>query len=423
MFEREEKELVQSRNEIEKIMISEELADQAILKGIQKAKAMQLKKNKTRPFSLLLSASLIFLSFFLTIHTSESAAKFFANIPGLEQVISKIRNDTGLLAAAENNYIQKVGMTKEHTSGSVTIDSIIHDEKSLIVFFTGENSDTVLSISLLDDQQQPLDAEYKFEQTEALDISDTLESRTLTLTDPQDTMPDEINIRVEVNTDKIEYLTFPVTLDKEKAAKKKEFELNETVTVAGQQLTFTSIEIYPTMTAVHVKYPEENSMEIFGFNDLQLSDEHGNVWSQYPSEPAANTRTKNEEVVILESSYFTESEKLYLQFTSLRALDKKETSVVIDADKEQFIKTPSDGLLSDVYIIKDDLYIRLDTNSFENLIFPLEEMKGSKGGGYGIAKDADHMRYSLPYNGSQLIHLNLVDYPAEIERKTKIEIK
>lgn len=134
-FTKEEEELEKSKSAYSQITIADKKSDLAILEGIRRANALKVKKKRLLPIKILLAASILMLVFITSVRISDTVAAYASNIPGLEKAVELIRNDKGLLAAAENEHIQKVNFSDEHEGFKVTVDSVIHDESNLIVFF------------------------------------------------------------------------------------------------------------------------------------------------------------------------------------------------------------------------------------------------------------------------------------------------
>src|SRR5699024_5283218 len=135
-----------------------------------------------------------------------------------------------------------------------------------------------------------------------------------------------------------------IKIDHENLANHKEVSpINETVSLEGQKITFKEIIVYPTKIAIHVKYDEQNSKELFAFDDLAIVNEKGEEWASING-ISGQEYIKNEEFIFLQSNFFEQPEELYLQFSSIRALDKDQLDVIVDVEQERLLKSPDDQI-------------------------------------------------------------------------------
>jgi hypothetical protein len=436
MFEREENELAESKKNIKHLSIPDELSDQAIMKGIQQARAVKEKKRRRLPIKSMAAACILGISLITSVNVSEPVANYIANIPGMGKVIDFVRYDKGLKAAAENDYIQKVEGSAEHSGIKLTLDSIIHDEKALIMYYhfqTEDKEDYILPAEhqLKDGEGNVLPyrvyGQYWTEDASLLELRVSLKEG--------EKLPEDLMLSTKFGNDR-ELLDgdweIPFTLDKEKFAHKQVHELDKKVEVGGQEITFKDVTIYPSQTAVHVSYNPSNSKKIFGFDDLQLVDEKGEIWNA--SKEETTEISENESIIYLESSYFSNPKELSLRFSSIRALDKDELWVEIDPEKEEILKAPKDGKISQMYKRKEELVVKLETapNQFNSLIFKSGidangKDLGIDGFGYGNSPSGNYTKHSVPYpfKGAAKgpIKLKLVDYPSYIKAKVDIKVK
>ncbi|QED46641.1 DUF4179 domain-containing protein [Cytobacillus dafuensis] len=441
-FEKEEKELEKSRNTLQDLSISDDIANQAILEGMKRAKAMKMRKKKFLPIKVFLAASLFIISLITSVKVSDTMADYISNVPGIEKIVEFIRQDKGLLAAAENNYFQKIGTTVENGEVKVTIDSIVRDEKELLIFFNYRAKGVVdqifpEEISLLDGNRNILPYRAYYSNLNPNGEKKYVNKATarVPLADG-DILPEELilSFAFSVNDKMLnQNIDIPLTLDEDKFAAKKVINMNKSIKVEGQEITIKKVTIYPTQTAIDIMLNPENSKKIFGFNDIHLEDETGEKWEEI--EPNDFISYENEMVIYLQSNYFSDPKELYLAFSSIRAVDKDELWVEIDPHKKKIIKAPKDGKISSVYKRWEELAITLETNPnfFDKQIFTYaEDLNGNiigkgKSFGGGGSPNNNYVTYYVPYPTKEAvagpIKLKLLDYPATINKKIKLKIK
>jgi hypothetical protein len=421
MFEKEEKELERLNTYFKDLSIPDDFGDQAIMKGIRKAS--KLKKRNRQINKMALLASILLFSFITSVKVSETMAAYVVNVPGMEKVVSLIRNDKGLLSAAENDYIQKVGVTDSHDGLKVSLDSVIHDERNLIVFYKYEATDESVDIFPKEIQLRNSSGEELPFHIEQGTIWTGNKGSLLEVRFPlssEISLPENLNLSFKFRLGSGESLekewNLPFTLDKDKFAEKKIANLDKKVMVEDQEITIKKITMYPSQSEVHVNYNADNSKRIFGFNDLQLVDENGEVWNS--TGVKTERISESESIFYLESNYFKKPKELYLTFNSIRALSKDELWVEIDPENEKIVKAPKDGKISKVEKQKDELLIKLETRPylFKEDLFLLPN-------GAGYYSGDNYIMYSLPYSSAKPIKLELLDYPASINSQKEVRIK
>ncbi|WP_313802578.1 DUF4179 domain-containing protein [Cytobacillus sp.] len=433
-FTKEEEELEKSKNAYSQITIADKKTDQAILEGIRRANALKIKKKRLLPIKILLAASILMLVFITSVRISDTVAAYASNVPGLEKIVELIQYDKGLLAAAENDYIQKVNLSDEHEGFKVTVDSVIHDESNLIIFFKYASKEEKMGfseISLLDQDGKPL----PFKRNKwSFAESDPLSEVRFSLAEGN-ILPENLIISFEIglSTGKVfeEKWNIPITLNKEKLSPKKEYMLNKKVEIENQKITFKKVVSYPTHTAVHVEYDPENSKKIFGIHGLRVEDEKGESWNTNTVQDTLIS--ENERIIYLESFFFAGSKKLYLHFDSIRALEKDELWVEIDPESNQILKAPKDGKLTKAEQRKNELAIQLEADRkfidhqiFFDYAIDSDGNKIIEEGTFGASTDGRFIRYFVPFPTNKKISgpikLELLDYPAVIKQDIKIKI-
>lgn len=107
-------------------------AFQAVQSGIRQA--ARKRKSRLRWYMSSISAAALILLFTGCIRVSPAFASFVEQLPGMEGVVSMIRQDKGLMMAIDQSLLQKVGVTDEHDGASVTVEGIITDESRMVIF-------------------------------------------------------------------------------------------------------------------------------------------------------------------------------------------------------------------------------------------------------------------------------------------------
>ncbi|MCU9615038.1 DUF4179 domain-containing protein [Caldibacillus lycopersici] len=445
MGNKEEEQLTEAKNKFAEIPIPETI-DNYIYAGIQKATNYRRKGRRTF-YSAIAVAALLFFSV-ISIRISPVFASIVRQIPGFERLVSVIQGDKGLESAVANDYVQVVGKSQTKQGITFTVDEIIVDEQRLFIFYsitTEENYDSIIASKVEITNQDGEDIVGTLANGAHIDVvaGETVKGKMdVGFLDGVD-IPDELNLNLSFQANEIdnkETWNIHFLVDKEKfSANKETFPLNKTVTVEGQKLTFQEVTIYPTRIAIHVKYDEANTKELFSFDDLVILNEDGEEWASVKNGVSGTTINANEEMLYLESNYFEKPEELYLQFSSIRALDKDQMEVVVDLTKEQLIKKPEE-LLSLSKVVKEKDIVRLtfsikQTNAFDtNQFYEIFNNRyfDHDGNEYSLGGSSSYRSSELGFmteisvknvvNASPL-YLEISDFPSRIEQKTTIKIK
>ncbi len=447
-FNKEEQELEKSKLNYQQLSISDDLANQAILEGMNRAKNRKAKKRKYSSLSFFLAASILIAGFISSIKISDTMADYMSNVPGIETIVKFIRHDKGLLAAAENNFFQKIEASDEVDGLKVTIDSIIHDERNLIVLFHYEAINNnqeffPIEINLLTADREILPSRSAFTSFDR--DGDSFRVAKFPLNE-NDVLPEKLIASFEFSEfdesnefivgdkkfDRNHEIAF--SINKDNFAKKEVYQLNQTISVEGQKITIQEVTLYPSQADVKLIYDENNSKRIFGIDDFELIDEAGRVWRPY-ADQTFNLDNEEGRIIHLESPYFSNPEELSLRFSSIRALDKDEIWVEIDPIQQKILKAPKDGRITELFFRKEEIGIILTANYafLQNQIFMYaEDADGNIIGdgqslGAGGSPSDNYVNYFVPYPSDEVIkgpiRLKLLDYPATINKEIKLKIK
>ncbi|MFD1738745.1 DUF4179 domain-containing protein [Bacillus salitolerans] len=432
MFEKEETQLNKIKDHYDDLDIPSTI-DDYILAGIHKGKSIRKRVTSWRLVSLI--ASILLIGSFSMIQVSPIFAGYLSNIPGFEKVIEAIRFDKGLLSAVEHDFLQPINISDEHDGMKVTVDSIIVDEEKLVLFYTLESDR---------DREHVMLSQIQFkdkEKNQELGVSHSIESISVKANEPASGTIDfyqiegwptsvEISLKVDKNSESV--YVFPFSIDKEKfEGLKEEYILNKTVTIENQEITFEKVIIHPTRIAVHLSFNPNNDKEIFNFEDLRIVDGKGESWgsangivASYPSE--------HEWIVYLQSNYFSNPDELYLEFSSVRALDKDEIEVVVDTEQEKILKSPADGRILDVQLNDDMLSFTLKVDPFtEGEGYTYNLFKSEFVDATGATFSASGSFASKQKSGIHLdsldfqspITLTIGNYPSRLKEHIRFQIK
>src|SRR5699024_7128399 len=211
---------------------------------------------------------------------------------------------------------------------TLTVDEIIADEAKMIVFYTLEtdkdyNYIMFSDLEFTDEAGEDISMAYGYgNHSEEIEKGKAVSGKIDIEFGHLEKLPKQINMSANIDVGNSTFLgenkTWDInfTIDHEKFANHKEvFPINETVIVEGQKITFKEIIVYPTRIAVQAKYDEQNSMELFAFDDLAIVNENGDEWASINNSFTAQEYIENEEILFLQSNFFEQPKELYLHFS------------------------------------------------------------------------------------------------------------
>jgi hypothetical protein len=443
VFDEEEKKLAKWKETIEKTDVPQDELELAIKQGFQRAKSVP--KVKKRPYVKrgvwsAIVAAILLITVVTSIRVIPAFANAVASIPGMEKVVALIKDNKGLQAAIDNEYYQEINVSNESSGVKITLDGAIADEMNMVLFYTIEfkqnhKSDFFNGVRINGENGEDLkwggisnkyadDYHTNKKSTNSLEID---------FQEPLGTNNVVLEFDIIEGSGETETIKLPFTVDLSEMQSKK-YELNEEIIIDGQSIMIKDVTISPVRTSIKVIYDTANTMEIFGFEDLEIVDEKGKIWSSIVTgTTASSTEAKpNEVIYYLQSNYFEKPKNLYLKFHKLMAMDKNEAYVLIDTNNKQIIKQPKDVRFSNLTIVGD--YLSADfrgeqnffhsplSSSFSDLnknTFRLLSWSGSPNGEIEstLGMDMPMEDYKSP------VRFQINGYPSYIEGDAEIKIK
>ncbi|WP_186327728.1 DUF4179 domain-containing protein [Paenibacillus xylanexedens] len=326
------------KTEYETMPVPDAAAYQAVQSGIRQA--ARKRKSRLRWYMSSISAAALILLFTGCIRVSPAFASFVEQLPGMEGVVSMIRQDKGLMMAIDQSLLQKVGITDEHDGASVTVEGIITDESRMVIFYTMKGMKDPekfnYDIDLLDENGKDLPVGFGYSSPKPTSNENVYENMIDVIFTDGASPPEELSVVFksrDITSSKEWKMTFPVDKNLTKGMKKV-IPVNQTLTVDGQRIDVKQATLYPTRLVLDVTFDPNNTKKIFGFSDLQLVDEQGRAWR------TDTTTGEDERSIYFESMYFSIPKKLTLQGSGFSGLDKDELDLVLDLQSRQITGGP-----------------------------------------------------------------------------------
>ncbi|MGQ8871087.1 DUF4179 domain-containing protein [Paenibacillus sp. TSA_86.1] len=434
-FEDLETRLQARKAEYDTMHVPDLTASQAVQAGIRQAS--NKRKTKLRWLTSSISAAALILLFTGCIRVSPAFASFVEQLPGMEGVVSLIRQDKGLMMAIDQSLLQKVGITDEHDGGSVTVEGIITDDSRMVIFYKMKGMKNIekfdYDIDLLDGNGKDLPVGFGYSAPHS-DSDDQGYENFIDVVFTDKASPPDVLTVVFKSRDNAHPGVWKVTLPVDKnltKGMKKIIPVNESLVIDGQRIQVKQATIYPTRLVLDVQMDPSNTKKIFGLSDLQLVDEQGRAWRTDTS-IGEDTRS-----IYFESMYFAKPKKLTLQGSGFSGLDKKELDFSLNLKTREVAGGPFGLQMLGSKVQGKDLIIDFSVpdNMENSFVFNFNKVKDSTGKSYetpgaswspGYGKGQDHTTVSITIeNGAKLqgeLRMKIATYPSKIKSPFSLEI-
>ena len=313
----------------------------------QALKRHQQRKRRNKVLTVTTSSLIIMcLAFTLSIRVSPAFANYVAKIPGFAPLVQLFEYDKGLRDVLNNGYFEEVGVaaTSDEHNITVTVVGVIADYSGLAIAYTVEAPTTLRDFGMPDIQilqngeQIPAGFSYDYSSQAGQKY---LEDMIMLTTDKgMDYSSPDFELTLTYNNID-EKIVVPFTLQQE-IYDPKILAQNIELELENQRLTIKSIMITPMRAILKFDVDPNNDMQILALDGLKLIDEDGEEWATIRNGLVANgSLRENNYTLYMESNYYREPESLKLSIEAVSALPKGEDYIVVDFEKQQFVKVPS----------------------------------------------------------------------------------
>ena len=297
---------------------------------LDRAYKKRRKRTTQMVFRPMTGLAACFLVFVLLVNFSSPVAYACSLVPGLRELAEAVTFSRSLSDAVENEYVQPIALSQTEHGITAEIVHLIVDQKQVNIFYR-----------LNSDQYQQLCAEPDIEcedETIGFCVSNNSFGQengallSITVDFTQDDVPDHLNCKLHVYSnadlvsDEPDYLAdfdFLLEFDPKFTAAGKVFPVNQTVTLDGQAITVTNIEVYPTHLRVEIAESAENTAWMKNL-DFYIETDGGMKFEPVSNGISATGSVDSPSMVSYraDSTYFYDAEHLKLVITGAKWLRK-----------------------------------------------------------------------------------------------------
>lgn len=339
--------------------------------GLEYVEQRVLARARTRRvrrfFALPVGSLLGFLvAFTLLVNVMPGVAQACEGIPLLEQLAQVVAFSPSMSEAVENEYIQPIELAQTSNGITVRVEYVIVDQKQLDIFYSLNS----IEYETLHGYPHILAVDGSNLEGYSLSYGDhgkeNGELRYLTVDFMEGDMPDSVQLVMKVQAldgdireeeasvaeamlDENEYeepdyvfeSEFSLVFDPYSTAQGETILLDQTFELDGQTLILESAEIYPTHMRINFSDVEDNTAWLKELS-FYLENEEGERFGEIKNGITATGSPDSPMMAShrLESSFFSDSEKLTLHIAGVGWLDKNQERIKLDLAKKQADQLP-----------------------------------------------------------------------------------
>lgn len=338
---------------------------------VARAKAKAKRQKLRRAFGVPAAAvAAVCVCFVLLVNVSAPFAAACSAIPFIKDLADAVSFSPSLSAAVENDWVQPIGLTRSANGAEMTIEYLIVDQQQLNIFYT-TGGDAAPMYDVYTDVQGAGGTDISGFGVLYSSARENGELQKITVDFEDSSMPGELRLECRLfplegavgesvapshaldtpeetaQPEPVATLTFDLTFDPKFTTQATVVELNRWVELDGQRILFKNVEIYPTHIRINVEDDPDNTAWLRSL-ELYAEDESGARYDR-PGGIIASGSADSPffRSFRLDSSYFSESERLTVCVTGATWLDKDTEWTWVD------LTTGETGFLPDGVVLHD----------------------------------------------------------------------
>lgn len=318
--------------------------------GFRQVKQEKKRRSLRMTWQIASAICLIIIVFLGSIRLSPAFASTIAQIPWLSQLVSGVQQDKGIQDIIEQEYYEELNISKTIGDLTFTLDGVIADETGLIIFYTIKAPYDISEIRLskadilLNGAGISAGIGYGWSSGEESSI---ISNKIVIDTDTSIEFTNaQFELKAEFEHMDTTAFAIPFTL-KQPIAETKVYSINQAVEIDGQKLIIDEVRVSPLRAQIDIFAADSNTMQILNVNQLELTDETGEVWGNGNGALIGRGIMREGKMTYYkESNYFRSPQSLTLRIGNIEALPKGRDYIEVDFDKQQIVYQPEEIDLS-----------------------------------------------------------------------------
>ncbi len=365
-----ESELKKLTEELASIEIPKEALHQARVRAAHQHRLE--KKRRRRLYSVASAAAIVMLLFVTSVRISPAFAQTVAKIPGFTALVDMIAYDKGIEDIVDNKYYEELGIVVTEGDYTLTLQGVVADHSGMIISYKLEAPFDLSTLQknnvFVSQQGTPLSVATSFGGFPTDEVT-VLEEKVEIVTNENlsyENKSFEFNLHLG-DTAETKFMV-PFTLTKQ-IEQPKVYEVNQSVTVDGQQIDIKQLKISPLRAEIRLALDEQNNMQLLDFTSVKLIDEKGEEWGKIRNGSLGFGTLRDGEVsLFIQSNYFRQPEELTLVMEKIEALPKGSDYIEVDFEQKKVLYVPSEL----------DMDVQVTSGNSLTVIYPTESPNHTK---------------------------------------------
>lgn len=319
-----------------------------------------VRRNRKRyVFRPMGAVAAVFACFVLLVNLVPGVAYACSNIPILDKLAEFVSFSPSLRQVVEHGQVQSVAQTQSQNGITATIESLIVDQKQVIVYFTLDSEEyDHLSATVDAHLVNGEDAKATIVSGMPYTENGELQSATVNFIEGA-SVPDQLRVTLYVfSQDERGFLVegdlfnpeFTLDLEPWLTGQGRTVMPDLPLDFGGQYFTLTQLECYPTHVRVNLKADPDNTAKLDHLSFyLELPD--GTRLNAGSADGLTATGSAEGEMglsLYAESSYFYDADRIKLVVTGATFLDKDAEKVWVDLTTGEHDLMPFDGHIDSI---------------------------------------------------------------------------
>lgn len=317
-------------------------------------RAMTRRNRKRYVFRPMGAVAAVFACFVLLVNLVPGVAYACSNLPILDKLAEFVSFSPSLSQAVEHGQVQSVAQTQTQNGITATIESLIVDQKQVVVYFTLDSEEYEHLSATVDARlMDGTDAKATIVSGMPYTENGELQSATINFIEGA-SVPDRLRVTLYIfSQDERGFLVeadlfnpeFTLDLEPWLTGQGRTVDFDQTLDFGGQRFTLTHLGCYPTHVRVNLKADPDNTAKLESLSFyLELPD--GTRLNAGSADGLVASGSAEEETglsLYAESSYFYDADRIKLVITGATFLDKDAEKVRVDLTTGEHDPMPFDG--------------------------------------------------------------------------------
>ena len=366
------------------------------------------------------AAAALLLCFTLLVNLAPGVAYACSGIPVLDKLAEFVSFSPSLRQAVAHGQVQSVGQVQMQNGITATIESLIVDQKQVIVYYTLDSREYEHLGATLDARlTDGTDAKATIVSGMSCTENGELQSATVNFVEGT-SVPERLRVTLYIfsqddrgNLIEADLFNPEFTLDLEPwlTEQGRTVTLGQVIDLGGQKFTLTQMESYPTHVRVNLKADPGNTAKLDHLSFyLELPDGTRLRSGSTDGLTATGSAEGEPGLSLYAESNFYDAERIKLVITSATFLDKNTKPVRVDLVTGEHDPLPFDGRVDSIEKTGSEWELRIvsrESKDLHSVLFSWEYTAPD-----GSTDTSGHMGYSPGDDGfgTQFLYLDNYDY-------------